>query len=360
MITQLQLRRDALTESRLVELPQPELAQGEVLLAIDRFALTANNVSYALSGATIGYWGYFPAPEPWGLVPVWGFADVVASRHPDLPVGERIYGFFPTASHVVLTPDAMGPRGFVDAASHRAELPAFYNHYQRTTGEPEAMKALEDERCLLLPLLGTGYLLYDYLVDNGFFGAEQVLVGSASSKTAIGLLNMLARHPEPRPQVIGLTSPGNMAFVEGLGLCDQVIAYGDIDSLDGAVPSAFVDMAGDGVVIGAIHKRFGPQLKLSCAVGATHWDQPRSTGKVEGAPSHDFIFIPAHIAKRDGDLGPGVIQRRTQAETMRMVEELKGSLALRHVSGPDAVRSAMSDLVAGRTPPTVGLIASLG
>lgn len=359
MITQLQLRRDALTESRLVELPQPELAEGQVLLAIDRFALTANNVSYALSGATIGYWGYFPAPEPWGLVPVWGFADVVASRHADLPVGERIYGFFPTASHVVLTPDAVGPRGFVDAASHRAELPAFYNHYQRTTGEPEAMRALEDQRCLLLPLLGTGYLLYDYLVDNGFFGAEQVLVGSASSKTAIGLLNMLARHPEPRPRVIGLTSPGNMAFVEGLGLCDQVIAYGDIDSLDWAVASAFVDMAGDGVVIGAVHRRFGPQLKLSCAVGATHWDQPRSAGKVEGAPSHDFIFIPAHIAKRDGDLGPGVIQRRTQTETLRMVEELEGSLALRHVSGPDAVRTAMSDLVAGRTPPTVGLIASL-
>lgn len=102
MITQLQLRRDALTESRLVELPEPELGQGEALLAIDRFALTANNVSYALSGATIGYWGYFPAPEPWGLVPVWGFADVVASRHPDLPVGERVYGFFPTASHVLL------------------------------------------------------------------------------------------------------------------------------------------------------------------------------------------------------------------------------------------------------------------
>ncbi|MDO8902308.1 MAG: DUF2855 family protein [Phenylobacterium sp.] len=359
MITQLQLRRDALTESRLVELPQPELADGEVLLAIDRFALTANNVSYALSGATIGYWGYFPAPEPWGLVPVWGFADVAASRHADLALGERIYGFFPTASHVVLTPDAVGARGFVDAAPHRADLPAFYNHYQRTTGEPAAMKALEDERCLLLPLLGTGYLLYDYLIDNGFFGAEQVLVGSASSKTAIGLLNMLARHPAPRPQVIGLTSPGNMAFVEGLGLCDQVIAYGAIESLDGTVPTAFVDMAGDGAVIDAIHKRFGPQLKLSCAVGATHWDQPRSAGKVAGAPSHDFIFIPAHIAKRDGDLGPGVIQRRIQVETLRMVEELKGRLALHHVSGPEAVRAALSDLVAGHTPPTVGLIASL-
>ena len=359
MISQLQLRRDALTESRLVELPTPDLAVGEVLLSIDRFALTANNVSYALSGATIGYWGYFPTAEPWGLVPVWGFADVTASRHPDVAVGERIYGFFPTASHVVLTPEAVGPRGFVDAAPHRAALPVFYNHYQRTTGEPAEMKALEDERCLLLPLLGTGYLLYDYLVDNGFFGAEQILVSSASSKTAIGLLNMLARHPAPRPQVIGLTSPGNIGFVQDLGLCDQVIPYGDIGKLDGTVPSAFVDMAGDGGVIGAVHHQFRSQLKLSCAVGATHWDQPRSAGKAPGAPSHDFIFIPAHIAKRDGELGPGVIQRRTQVETLRMVGELKGRLSLQHIQGAMAVQSALTDLVAGRTPPTVGLIASL-
>ena len=359
MITQLQLRRDRLTESRLVEMSEPELQAGQALLAIDRFALSSNNVSYALSGETIGYWGYFPAEAPWGLTPVWGFADVVASRHPDLPAGERVYGFFPTASHVVLQPDQVGPRGFIDAAPHRAGLPAFYNAYQRTTGEPAAMQALEAERCLLLPLLGTGYLLYDYLVDGGFFGAEQILVGSASSKTAIGLLNMLARHPSPRPRIVGLTSPRNVDFVTGLGVCDTVVTYGEIESLDGAVPTAFIDMAGDGAVIEAIHRTFLGQLRLSCAVGATHWDQPRGRTRVEGAPSHEFIFIPAHIAKRDGDLGGGVIQRRTQTETLRMVEELKGQIALREVRGPAAVQAALTELIAGRTPADVGLIATM-
>lgn len=359
MITQLQLRRDRLTESRLVELAAPELVEGQVLVAIDRFALTSNNVSYALSGDSIGYWGYFPVEAPWGLTPVWGFADVVASKHPDLPLGERIYGFFPTASHAVLQPEQVGPRGFVDGAAHRANLPIFYNAYQRTSGEPEAMRALESERCLLLPLLGTGYLLYDYLVDGDFFGADQILVGSASSKTAIGLLNMLARHPAPRPRIVGLTSPRNVDFVSGLGLCDGVVTYDDIEGLDGQVPSAFIDMAGDGAVIAAIHRTFRDRLKLSCAVGATHWDQPRSRERVEGAPSHEFIFIPAHIAKRDGDLGPGVIQRRTQAETMRMVEELKGRLTLKEIEGAAAVQAALTDLVAGRTPADVGLIARI-
>jgi hypothetical protein len=31
-----------------------------VLVAIERYALTANNVSYALSGEQIGYWKFFP------------------------------------------------------------------------------------------------------------------------------------------------------------------------------------------------------------------------------------------------------------------------------------------------------------
>jgi hypothetical protein len=62
------------------------LGEGQVDVAIRRFALTANNITYARLGNCIpalgfGYWDFFPAGSGWGSIPVWGLADVVVSRH---------------------------------------------------------------------------------------------------------------------------------------------------------------------------------------------------------------------------------------------------------------------------------------
>ena len=42
----------------------PPLAQGQVRLRVERFALTANTVTYATTGDTLGYWDFFPTGEP--------------------------------------------------------------------------------------------------------------------------------------------------------------------------------------------------------------------------------------------------------------------------------------------------------
>ena len=46
---------------------------------MDAFALTTNNITYAVFGAAMQYWDFFPTADPdvWGCVPVWGFAEVV-------------------------------------------------------------------------------------------------------------------------------------------------------------------------------------------------------------------------------------------------------------------------------------------
>ena len=46
-----------------------DLTENEVLLRVDRLALTANNISYASAGDSIGYWRFFPAEEGWGHIP---------------------------------------------------------------------------------------------------------------------------------------------------------------------------------------------------------------------------------------------------------------------------------------------------
>ncbi len=58
-----------------------DLAPGQVLFRVDRFAFTANNISYALAGDMLHYWDFFPQEGGWGCLPTMGYGDVVASAH---------------------------------------------------------------------------------------------------------------------------------------------------------------------------------------------------------------------------------------------------------------------------------------
>ena len=92
----LEVRKDNVSDTRVVtDETIVQLGENEVLLQIDRLALTANNISYAASGDALGYWRFFPADDGWGRVPAMGWADVVASNHADIVVGERVLGVFP-------------------------------------------------------------------------------------------------------------------------------------------------------------------------------------------------------------------------------------------------------------------------
>ena len=187
MLTELWVDRTDYRHTRVVRGDLPEPGAGEILVAIDKFAMTANNVTYAASGDLFGYWQFYPTGEdPWGKVTVWGIGEVIASQVDAIEVGERLYGFFPMSSHVVMTPGDVTARGFADAVAHRQPLPGLYNQYARTRAEPDELHALEDQRCIFFPLFMTGYVIADLLLDNDWFGVQQVVIGSASSKTGFG------------------------------------------------------------------------------------------------------------------------------------------------------------------------------
>ncbi len=357
--TRLLVRRGAITEARLATRPLPALGEGEVLVRVGDFALTSNNISYALTGDSLGYWQFFPEDAEWGVVPVWGHAEVIGSRCADLPVGARCWGYLPMASHVVMRPEHSSDRGFVDAAPHRAALPAVYNQYVRTEQDVPALAAIANARSLLFPLFTTSYLIADYLADNALFGAGQIVIGSASSKTGFATAHFLRTVlPSPR-SIVGLTSPGNAAFTESLGLYDTVIAYADIASLDAAVPAGYIDMAGDGAVLRAVHEHFADNLKVSVGVGATHWDAPRLREPLPGAQPA-FFFAPAQIAKRDAEWGAGVVMGKAALANLAFVQSLGDRLKVITRRGPAAVESSYRDMVHNRIPPTDGLILNFG
>ena len=76
----LQTKKSDISEIRWVEYDQPQLEEGQVRLGVDQVAFTANNITYAVMGEQFGYWHFFPTiPEEYGVIPVWGFADIIKS-----------------------------------------------------------------------------------------------------------------------------------------------------------------------------------------------------------------------------------------------------------------------------------------
>jgi len=275
-----QVARNDLRTSRLV--PDPDapqrraLAEGEARLRIDRFALTSNNITYAAFGEAMKYWEFFPSGDAaWGNIPVWGFAEVVESRAEGVAVGERCYGYWPMGRYLVVQPARVRKHGFDDGAAHRAGLAAVYNQIQFCAADPGYRADQEAQQALLRPLFVTSFLIDDFLADARFFGAKQVLLSSASSKTAFGTASCLSlrRGRDDGIRVIGLTSPGNADFCRSLGCWDAVLAYDALPTLARDVPSVYVDFAGTVTLRRAVHEHFGDALRYSCSVGGTHWDE---------------------------------------------------------------------------------------
>ncbi|WP_299416977.1 DUF2855 family protein [uncultured Sulfitobacter sp.] len=339
-----------ITETRLEDIPAAPLAAGQARLVMESFALTANNVTYAASGFAIGYWQFFPTGvKGQGLVPVWGTARVSESSSDTLAVGTRLYGFYPLAEQVVITPQTDGHGGIVDAAAHRADLPAVYNRYTPLRSHDEN----EDHmRALLQPLLATSYLLFDWLMDNDCFGASQIIIGSASSKTGLGLCKYLAEQKDRTYKIIGLTSERNRAFVEGLGACDTVLSYDEIAQLP-AAPSVYVDMSGNAQVKAQVHATLGADLKHSSAVGISHWDQFNPQTQVEGVKPQ-FFFAPAQIAKRREEWGPGVMEKQITQAWKRLAADAGSWLDVKLHDGISQAEEVYAALANGTANPREG------
>ena len=333
-----------------------ELQPGQVQLSVEKFALTANNITYAVLGDRMGYWNFFPAKEGWGRLPVWGFGEVVRSRGDGISAGERFYGYYPASSHLTVQADASGA-GFNDVAVHRRTLPAIYNQYSRTTTDLAYDVDYENEQMILRPLFLTSFLLADFLEDNDFFGGRLAALSSASSKTAYGTAFLLSRM-DPRPEVTGLTSARNVAFTESLGCYDRVVTYDHVDHLPQGTPAVYVDMAGNVAVNSSVHGHFQDNLKHSAVVGVTHWEEGAPQGQLAGPPP-TFFFAPTRAQKRTTDWGARGLNERFAEAWKVFREPLRTWMDVVEERGPDAVKRVYLDHLEGRAHPRSGNVLSL-
>ena len=347
-MTDFLVKRDDLRECRIAESGPPEIDSGQALLRVDTFGLTANNVTYAVFGDAMSYWDFFPAEDGWGRLPMWGFAEIEQSDVEGVEPGTRLFGYLPSSSHLVVTPVSVDGGSFVDGSPHRAALPSAYHRYLATATDPFYRADTEAMQMLLRPLFFTSFLIDDQVDDEGLTARGPILVSSASSKTAIAAAFLMARREGV--ELIGLTSPGNVDFVAGLGIYDHTVAYDAIDSLDRG-PATFVDFSGDGEVRLAVHSHYEDELVCSMAAGMTHWEALRAGSDELPGPVPVFFFAPNRVTKRRADWGREGLGNNVADAWHPFCEWIGERLEPIPGEGFEALRDAYLEVLEGRIDP---------
>ena len=335
-----------------------DLEDGQILVKVDQFAFTANNITYAAVGEVVGYWKFFPVSADWGIIPVWGFADVIASNNAGIQVGERFYGYYPMGSHLIMSPIKVKPTNFTDGIEHRKALPVIYNNYINTKTDPGYSKKGEAIQSLFRPLFTTSFLIDDFMDDNDFFGGQAIILTSASSKTAIGLAALLAqRKGERKLNIVGLTSKGNMDFVNSLGYYDSVLSYDEVAKLLKTTPSVIVDFSGNAQLQENLQNHLGSQLAYNCLVGMVDWTQ--RGGAKSAATNGKFFFAPSQAVKRNKEWGVVGFQQRIGMAWMKFTSQIGNWMTVREADGVHELAQLYLPMLEGKMDPKVGHIVQL-
>jgi len=347
----------------IVNYDEGVLADGQIRVDIGPFALTANNVTYMVTGDQIGYWSVFDPvaydltkDKGQGRMPVWGYGIVRESRYPGIEIGTELYGFFPIAKSMDMQPGRLSKHGFMDIAEHRSGLHSLYSSYSFTAADP-SYGAHAGLQPVLRPLFTTSFLIDDYLADESFFDAEQVLLLSASSKTALGTAYCLKARAEL--PVVGLTSGGNKDFVLGTDFYNDVFTYDTITDMNPDLKTVVVDMSGNMSVIGTLENHFEENLTYICRVGISHWQEAAKAPPRRTSTPTAFFFAPDRAKQRVEDWGQAGFAQNLGARWMPFLNSAKDWLSVEKQDGIGAVLENYKDLLNGQSGPSKGYLFTL-
>ena len=344
-ITEIWIEKSNVANTKIVEkvLNTSQLQAGEVLLEADSFGFSANNITYAVFGDKMGYWGFFPADDAWGIVPMWGFATVKESNHSDVKVGEKVYGYLPMASHLVITAGRTSATNFFDISEKRNSISPVYDNYLRCATDPGYQASREVWQLNYRPLFMTSFVLDDYVGDTLAAtdkAVKQVILTSASSKTAYGAAHLLMKHKAERGldyQVIGLTSSSNKGFTQDLDCYDQVLSYDEIAQLEKANTCSVLDFAGNKGLLLNLQQHFADNLDRLILIGSTDVDAQQD--KPDGHLDSEFFFAPSQIKKRTGEWGHAGFAQRYADAWKSFAIHMNDKVAVAKYSGAKAIEA---------------------
>ncbi len=349
------------------------LSKEGVTFEVERFAFTANNLTYFMMGEKLGYWQFFPAVsdniisnEPlesnannkWGVIPVWGIGKVSASSVEGVDVGSRYFGYFPPATHLHMDAIAFAQGNLIDTSAHRKALPQGYNLYRPLESDGDKTQShRENLQMLLWPLYITSYCLWDLIDQYNAPKPKQVIVLSASSKTSLGLAYALKKDDY---HVVGVTSGKSQEFVAGLDVYNQVVCYDNLDDI-ASKASIVVDMSGNSDVKQRLKTRLGDDLMRYVQVGLTHWqdagtgDGAENTEDASGN-SDEFFFAPTHIQTRMAELGSSVFQAKSGTFVKEAIMWTASWLSIKQHNSIASLMHNFENICIGDIPANEGLI----
>lgn len=337
-----------------------QLAPNQVLLEIDKFSFTSNNITYGVIGEKMNYWKFFPTQEGFGIIPAWGLANVVASDHPEVKVGQRFYGYFPMSTHLLVTVGNHTGGGFMDYSEHRRALPSVYNFYSNTQHDPSFTKETEDLIALFRPLFVTSFLIDDHLAEQNFYDASQIFITSASSKTALALASLLAQHKIDHRlnfKLVGLTSKRNVAFVTQMGWYDEIRSYDDIAQINAEEKSVVVDFTGNHSIQFQLQTILHDNLAYNCLVGLVDWQN--LSGKEELPRKGELFFAPSYAAKRQKEWGAAAFSQKVGIAWHQFSTAVQPLISIEEYKGSEKLKELHLDMLKGNIDPQQGNIVSL-
>ncbi len=357
-----QVQKKDISQTRLVETsPTRTLSSGQVKAKVDAFSFTANNITYWAMGDKLAYWQFFPANDnsssDWCIIPAWGFADITESTHDVIKVGERLFGYFPTADELVMQPIKVSTGLWFDGSEHRSKLPPAYNMYRRVYADPNYNPKHDALRMLLFPLHITSFCIHDMLSSQDWFKAEQIIIISASSKTALGLAFAL-QEDNSAPTLIGMTSARNLEFVKQTAYYQTAVTYNELAKIDTSKKTTIIDMSGNGQLISQLHAKLQQNMVFTSHVGLTHWDET-DKGADYIADRSKIFFAPSHILQRYHDWGAEKFEQQANEFMQRAAVDSGRWLEITTVSGLSGLSEQFSAVSQGQLPANQGLIVQL-
>lgn len=346
-----------ITETMIQDSPVPVVNDGEVLFHIEKYAFTTNNITYAVTGHKLGYWDFFPAKEPWGTVPVWGFAKVVQSKDPDVMVGTRYYGYWPMGEYLKVVPGQKNPFGFSDVSVHRQALAPIYNYYSAIDTDQSYATDIEDYIPIIRPLFTTSFLNYYYIKDLDFSGADQVVLTSASSKTALGVAYMLQQNKSiDGKTIVGLTSKRNVAFVEKTGFYDEVVSYDDMNNEVQKRSTIVVDLAGSGLILNQLEDILDDRLKFISLIGLTDYKAGIASKNKEKT---QFFFAPTQAQKVYKEWGVSKANMEISKALKAFINIAQEWISLSYIESYEDLGMLYHEMLAGHVNPSMGYVVTI-
>lgn len=255
------------------------------------------------------------------------------------------------SSYLIVKPENIKPFGFIDGTTHRKPLPPIYNFYAK---KPESFSDVEKGYySIIKPLFTTAFLNYLFLEEENFFEAEQILLTSASSKTALGIAYMLFSNKEQHgKKIIGLTSSKNKVFLQETGLYDQIFSYDELDNIP-SLKTTMVDLGGNIELLLKINNQLNEHLRFTSLIGLADW---KSAGDMKQVPNSKFFFAPDYATKLFQKLGPDVANEQINKTQENFTELAQNWIDLKFVHFEAGIKDLYLNMLDGKVDPSKGYV----